>query len=163
MTIGRDDILRVAQLAQLDVPAADVEALTTQIGRIVDYVRVGVPTVYAVPEAGYEGTDHGRGRETSSNRGLDDRTQQRRIAANQRLQIRPTDKAKFHYRALSRWLPLFTLSLSDTYSVPSVVITLPPAIKTCPPLWRHAGIELDRVHRLIAATLAANPAGVNPN
>ena len=38
MTIGRDDILRVAQLAQLDVPARDVEALAAQIGRIVDYV-----------------------------------------------------------------------------------------------------------------------------
>ena len=38
MTIGRDDILRVAQLAQLDVPAQDVEALSAQIGRIVDYV-----------------------------------------------------------------------------------------------------------------------------
>ncbi len=38
MTIGRDDILRVAKLAELDVPAQDVEALAAQIGRIVDYV-----------------------------------------------------------------------------------------------------------------------------
>jgi aspartyl-tRNA(Asn)/glutamyl-tRNA(Gln) amidotransferase subunit C len=38
MTIGRDDILRVAKLAELDVPAQDVEALAAQISRIVDYV-----------------------------------------------------------------------------------------------------------------------------
>jgi aspartyl-tRNA(Asn)/glutamyl-tRNA(Gln) amidotransferase subunit C len=38
MTIGRDEILRVAKLAELDVPAQDVEALAAQIGRIVDYV-----------------------------------------------------------------------------------------------------------------------------
>lgn len=38
MTIGRDDILRVAKLAELDVPAQDAEALAAQIGRIVDYV-----------------------------------------------------------------------------------------------------------------------------
>jgi len=38
MTIGRDEILRVAKLAELDVPPQDVEALAAQIGRIVDYV-----------------------------------------------------------------------------------------------------------------------------
>lgn len=38
MTIGRDEVLRVAQLAALDVPAQDVEDLVAQIGRIVDYV-----------------------------------------------------------------------------------------------------------------------------
>ncbi len=38
MTIGREEILRVAQLAELDVPPQDVEALVAQIGRIVDYV-----------------------------------------------------------------------------------------------------------------------------
>jgi aspartyl-tRNA(Asn)/glutamyl-tRNA(Gln) amidotransferase subunit C len=38
MTIGRDEVLHVARLAQLDVPARDVEGLVTQIGRIVDYV-----------------------------------------------------------------------------------------------------------------------------
>ncbi|HEX5004798.1 MAG TPA: Asp-tRNA(Asn)/Glu-tRNA(Gln) amidotransferase subunit GatC [Gemmatimonadales bacterium] len=38
MTIGRDDVLRVAELAELDVPARDVDGLVAQIGRIVDYV-----------------------------------------------------------------------------------------------------------------------------
>jgi aspartyl-tRNA(Asn)/glutamyl-tRNA(Gln) amidotransferase subunit C len=38
MTIGRDEILRVAKLAELDVPPQDIEALVAQIGRIVDYV-----------------------------------------------------------------------------------------------------------------------------
>ena len=38
MTISREEILRVAQLAELDVPPQDVEALVAQIGRIVDYV-----------------------------------------------------------------------------------------------------------------------------
>lgn len=38
MTIGRDEILRIAQLAELDVPPQDAEALAAQIGRIVDYV-----------------------------------------------------------------------------------------------------------------------------
>lgn len=38
MTIGRDEVLRVAQLAALDVPAQDVEDLVAQMGRIVDYV-----------------------------------------------------------------------------------------------------------------------------
>ncbi len=38
MTIGREEILRVAKLAELDVPAQDVEALASQIGRIVEYV-----------------------------------------------------------------------------------------------------------------------------
>jgi aspartyl-tRNA(Asn)/glutamyl-tRNA(Gln) amidotransferase subunit C len=38
MTIGREEILRVARLAELDVPAQDVGALAAQIGRIVDYV-----------------------------------------------------------------------------------------------------------------------------
>ncbi len=38
MTIGREEVLRVAQLAALDVPARDVEGLVAQIGRIVDYV-----------------------------------------------------------------------------------------------------------------------------
>jgi aspartyl-tRNA(Asn)/glutamyl-tRNA(Gln) amidotransferase subunit C len=38
MTIGRDEILHVAKLAELDVPSQDVEALVAQIGRIVEYV-----------------------------------------------------------------------------------------------------------------------------
>jgi len=38
MTIGREEILRVAKLAELDVPERDVDALVAQIGRIVDYV-----------------------------------------------------------------------------------------------------------------------------
>jgi aspartyl-tRNA(Asn)/glutamyl-tRNA(Gln) amidotransferase subunit C len=38
MTIDRDQMLRVAQLAELDIPPQDVEALAAQIGRIVDYV-----------------------------------------------------------------------------------------------------------------------------
>lgn len=38
MTIGRDEVLRVAKLAELDVPAHDLDALVAQIGRIVDYV-----------------------------------------------------------------------------------------------------------------------------
>ena len=38
MTIGRDEVLHVAGLAELDVPAKDVDALVAQIGRIVDYV-----------------------------------------------------------------------------------------------------------------------------
>lgn len=38
MTIRRDEVLRVAQLAELDVPDRDVDSLVAQIGRIVDYV-----------------------------------------------------------------------------------------------------------------------------
>ena len=38
MKIGREEVLHVARLAELDVPAADVENLVTQIGRIVEYV-----------------------------------------------------------------------------------------------------------------------------
>jgi len=38
MTIGKEEVLRVAQLAALEVPARDVEGLVAQIGRIVDYV-----------------------------------------------------------------------------------------------------------------------------
>ena len=38
MKIGRDEILHVAKLAELDVPEADVDGLVAQIGRIVDYV-----------------------------------------------------------------------------------------------------------------------------
>jgi aspartyl/glutamyl-tRNA(Asn/Gln) amidotransferase C subunit len=38
MSIGRNEVLHVARLAELDVPAADVEGLVTQIGRIVEYV-----------------------------------------------------------------------------------------------------------------------------
>jgi len=38
MSIGRDEVLHVARLAELDVPAQDVEGLVGQIGRIVDYV-----------------------------------------------------------------------------------------------------------------------------
>lgn len=38
MTIGRDEVLHVAGLAELDVPEKDVDALVAQIGRIVDYV-----------------------------------------------------------------------------------------------------------------------------
>jgi len=38
MSIGREEVLHVARLAELDVPAGDVEGLVAQIGRIVDYV-----------------------------------------------------------------------------------------------------------------------------
>lgn len=38
MKIGREEVLHVARLAELDVPAADVESLVAQIGRIVEYV-----------------------------------------------------------------------------------------------------------------------------
>ncbi len=38
MKIGREEVLHVARLAELDVPAADVPSLVAQIGRIVDYV-----------------------------------------------------------------------------------------------------------------------------
>jgi aspartyl-tRNA(Asn)/glutamyl-tRNA(Gln) amidotransferase subunit C len=38
MSIGREEVLHVARLAELDVPPADVEGLVAQIGRIVDYV-----------------------------------------------------------------------------------------------------------------------------
>ncbi|HQR16988.1 MAG TPA: aspartyl/glutamyl-tRNA amidotransferase subunit C [Gemmatimonadales bacterium] len=38
MKIGREEVLHVARLAELDVPAADVEGLVAQIGRIVEYV-----------------------------------------------------------------------------------------------------------------------------
>jgi aspartyl/glutamyl-tRNA(Asn/Gln) amidotransferase C subunit len=38
MSIGRDEVLHVARLAELDVPAQDVDGLVAQIGRIVDYV-----------------------------------------------------------------------------------------------------------------------------
>jgi len=38
MSIGREEVLHVARLAELDLPAAEVEGLVAQIGRIVDYV-----------------------------------------------------------------------------------------------------------------------------
>lgn len=38
MSIGRDEVLHVARLAELDVPEKDVDGLVAQIGRIVDYV-----------------------------------------------------------------------------------------------------------------------------
>jgi len=38
MSIGREEVLHVARLAELDVPPGDVEGLVAQIGRIVDYV-----------------------------------------------------------------------------------------------------------------------------
>jgi len=38
MSIGREEVLHVARLAELDVPAQDVDGLVEQIGRIVDYV-----------------------------------------------------------------------------------------------------------------------------
>lgn len=45
MSIKREDILRVAQLAELEVPEQDLDGLAAQIGRIVDYVAQldGVP------------------------------------------------------------------------------------------------------------------------
>jgi len=38
MSLGRERVLHVAKLAELEVPAAEVEALVAQISRIVDYV-----------------------------------------------------------------------------------------------------------------------------
>jgi aspartyl/glutamyl-tRNA(Asn/Gln) amidotransferase C subunit len=38
MSIGREDVLHVARLAELEVPARDVDGLVAQITRIVDYV-----------------------------------------------------------------------------------------------------------------------------
>jgi aspartyl/glutamyl-tRNA(Asn/Gln) amidotransferase C subunit len=38
MSIGREEVLHVARLAELDVPPGDVEGLVAQISRIVDYV-----------------------------------------------------------------------------------------------------------------------------
>lgn len=38
MTIGSNDVLHVAGLAELDVPAPELQTLAEQMGRIVDYV-----------------------------------------------------------------------------------------------------------------------------
>jgi aspartyl-tRNA(Asn)/glutamyl-tRNA(Gln) amidotransferase subunit C len=38
MSIGRDDVLHVAKLAELAVPEAELERLVSQLNRIVDYV-----------------------------------------------------------------------------------------------------------------------------
>lgn len=38
MSLGRDQVLHVARLAELEVPPAEVEALVAQLSRIVDYV-----------------------------------------------------------------------------------------------------------------------------
>ena len=38
MSIGPDDVLHVARLAELDVPESDLPTLAEQMGRIVDYV-----------------------------------------------------------------------------------------------------------------------------
>jgi aspartyl/glutamyl-tRNA(Asn/Gln) amidotransferase C subunit len=38
MSIGTRDVLHVAALAELDVPAPELPALVEQLGRIVDYV-----------------------------------------------------------------------------------------------------------------------------
>jgi aspartyl-tRNA(Asn)/glutamyl-tRNA(Gln) amidotransferase subunit C len=38
MSIGREDVLHVARLAELAVPDEDLDRLVEQLGRIVDYV-----------------------------------------------------------------------------------------------------------------------------
>jgi aspartyl-tRNA(Asn)/glutamyl-tRNA(Gln) amidotransferase subunit C len=38
MTIGRDEVLHVAKLAELAVPAGELDRLVEQMNRIVDYV-----------------------------------------------------------------------------------------------------------------------------
>jgi aspartyl-tRNA(Asn)/glutamyl-tRNA(Gln) amidotransferase subunit C len=38
MTIGRDEVLHVAQLAELAVPESELDRLVEQLNRIVDYV-----------------------------------------------------------------------------------------------------------------------------
>ena len=38
MTIGRDEVLHVAKLAELAVPESEVDALVAQFNRILDYV-----------------------------------------------------------------------------------------------------------------------------
>ncbi len=38
MSISREDVLRVARLAELDLPEAEVERLAAQLAEIVDYV-----------------------------------------------------------------------------------------------------------------------------
>lgn len=40
MSIKREELLRVAQLAELDVPPRDLDELVRQVGRIVDYVAL---------------------------------------------------------------------------------------------------------------------------
>jgi len=125
-----------------------------RIGRLFDHVRAGIPTLYAVPKAGYEGVDEGRGKQTSAIRGLDDISQQRRIKANGILSIDNFDKSAFHFRKLSRWVPLYALSLADSYSVPCGVVPLPEAVKTCPPTWRHSGAELAPLYKLISAVIS---------
>jgi hypothetical protein len=124
-----------------------------RIGRILDHVSAGIPTVYAVPRAGYEGRDQGRGQGTSAVRGLHDQYHQRRIARNAVLDIRALARGDFHYRELSRWLPLYALCLADSYSVPCAIVPLPEAVKTCPPIWRHSGAELEPLYRVISAVL----------
>jgi hypothetical protein len=125
-----------------------------RIGRLFDHVRAGIPTLYAVPKAGYEGVDEGRGQKTSSIRGLHDEVQQRRIKANRVLPIDKLDKKAFHFRELGRWVPLYTLSLADSYSVPCGVVPLPDAVKTCPPMWRHSGAELAPLYELISGVIS---------
>lgn len=39
MTIGRDELLRVAELASLRVPEAELASLVGQVARIMDYVE----------------------------------------------------------------------------------------------------------------------------
>jgi hypothetical protein len=124
-----------------------------RVGRIFDHASAGIPTVYAVPRAGYEGRDEGRGRDTSSIRGLHEKHHQRRIARNEVLDVGALAKSDFHYRELSRWLPLYTLCLADSYSVPCGIILLPEAAKTHPAIWRHSGTELEPVYRVISSVL----------
>jgi hypothetical protein len=124
-----------------------------RVGRILDHVRAGIPTVYAVPRAGYEGRDEGRGQGTSAVRGLHDQDHQRRIARDKVLDIGTLAKGDFHYRELSRWVPLYALCLADSYSVPCAIIPLPEAVKTYPSIWRHSGAELEPLYRVISAVL----------
>jgi len=126
-----------------------------RIGRLLDHVRAGIPTVYGVPTAGYEGRDEGRGQDTSATRGLDDEEHQERIARNEVLPVKNINQRAFHFRELSRWVPLYALCLADSYSVPCAVVLLPETVKTCPPIWRHSGAELRPLYDVIAATLVA--------
>ncbi len=55
MSIGRDDVVRAARLAEIDVADADLDRLVGQLSRIVDYVEQLGEVDAATDVASYEG------------------------------------------------------------------------------------------------------------
>jgi len=54
MGIGRNDVLRIAELANIEIPEAEVEVFTGQFQRILDYVE----KLREVDTSGIEPTSH---------------------------------------------------------------------------------------------------------